>query len=160
MDADLLAWQRAYIEAHPETGTLDLIEATAKELAPSCRWPACLSEAEQQQVADDVGASMRGEETVPGPDPRPGCGCVDRGPDLTREELQDLVDEQGQDLYKARDLIAFIREMCDSVDRDGSEVTTERVRGWLGYTGCGGVLVLPEEAVAKLATQVEAGEQP
>lgn len=47
--------------------------------APSCRWPACLSEAEQQQVADDVGASMRGEETVPGPDPRPGCGCVDRG---------------------------------------------------------------------------------
>lgn len=30
--ADLLAWQRAYIEAHPETGTLDLIEATAKEM--------------------------------------------------------------------------------------------------------------------------------
>lgn len=30
--ADLVAWQWAYIEAHPETGTLDLIEATAKEL--------------------------------------------------------------------------------------------------------------------------------
>jgi hypothetical protein len=29
---EVLAWQRAYIEAHPETGTLDLIEATAKEL--------------------------------------------------------------------------------------------------------------------------------
>lgn len=31
--ADLLAWQRAYIDAHPETGTLDLIEATVASLA-------------------------------------------------------------------------------------------------------------------------------
>lgn len=131
----------------------------AKELAPSCRWPSCLSEAEQQQVADDVDASMRGEATVPGPDPRPGCGCVDRGPDLTREELQDLVDEQGADLYKAQDLIAFVREMCNMHDASGRPVTTTDVRGWLAYTGCGGMLVLPEEAVAGLATQAEAGEQ-
>jgi hypothetical protein len=124
----------------------------------SCRWPACLSEAEQQQVADDVDAGMRGEETTPGPDPRPGCGCVDGGPDLTREELQDLADEQGRDLYRAQDLIAFVREMCDAADADGSEVTTARVRTWLAYTGCGGVLALPPEAVAALATM--SGETP
>lgn len=65
-------------------------------------------------------------------------------PEPTREELQALVDDQGLDLYRAQDLIAFVREMCDAADADGSPVTTERVRGWLGYTGCGGVLVLPE----------------
>jgi len=48
--------------------------------------------------------------------------------------------------------------MCDSADRDGSEVTTERVRTWLAYTGCGGVLVLPEEVVASLATM--SGDSP
>lgn len=47
--------------------------------APSCRWPACLSETEQQQLADDVGRAMLGEDTELMPDPRPGCGCVDRG---------------------------------------------------------------------------------
>jgi hypothetical protein len=31
-EAEILARQRAYVEAHPEAGTLDLIEATAKEL--------------------------------------------------------------------------------------------------------------------------------
>lgn len=164
-EADVLAWQRACIDAHPETGTVELLDAAAQHWSPSCRWPACLSEAEQQQLADEVGASTRGEETVPGPDPRPGCGCVDRGyggdlgsPELTRDELQDLVDEQGADLYKARDLIAFVREMCDSADRDGSPVTTERVRTWLAYTGCGGVLTLPPDAVAALATM--SGERP
>lgn len=30
--AALLAWQRAYVDAHPEAGTLELIEAAAKEL--------------------------------------------------------------------------------------------------------------------------------
>lgn len=72
--------------------------------------------------------------------------------ELTREELEEQLDDGGRELYKAQDLLAFIREMCDSVDRDGSEVTTERVRTWLGYTGCGGVLTLPPEAVAALAT--------
>ncbi len=125
---------------------------------PDCRWPACLPEAEQQQLADQIGAEMRGEDTVPGPDPQPGCGCVDGGPDLTREELQDLVDEQGTDLYQARDVLAFVAEMCDLNDASGRPVTTTDVRGWLRYTGCGGVLVLPDEVVAALATMC--GEPP
>jgi len=66
------------------------------------------------------------------------------GPDLTRAELQDLVEDLGQDAYRAQDLLAYIGEMCDAADRDGSLVTTERVRTWLRYTGCGGMLVLPE----------------
>ena len=74
--------------------------------------------------------------------------------ELTREELQAMVDELGTDLYRAQDLIAFVREMCDAADADGSPVTTERVRGWLGYTGCGGVLVLPETTLRTPATQV------
>lgn len=69
-------------------------------------------------------------------------------PDLTREELQGLVDELGTQAYRAEDVLAFIAEMCDAADADGSEVTTARVRSWLGYTGCGGVIVLPEEAQA------------
>lgn len=67
------------------------------------------------------------------------------GEDLTREELQGLVDELGTQAYRAEDLLAFIAEMCDAADADGSEVTTARVRSWLGYTGCGGVIVLPED---------------
>jgi hypothetical protein len=74
------------------------------------------------------------------------------GAELTREELQTLVDDQGRELYQAQDLIAFVREMCDAADRDGSPVTTKRVRSWLAYTGCAGALVLPEEVVASLAT--------
>lgn len=50
--------------------------------ALDCRWPACLSEADQQLLVEQVGASMRGEETVLLPDPRSGCGCVDRGAGL------------------------------------------------------------------------------
>lgn len=64
--------------------------------------------------------------------------------ELTRAELQGLVDELGTDLYRAQDLIAFVTEMCDAADADGSEVTTARVRSWLAYTGCGGAIVLPE----------------
>lgn len=75
-------------------------------------------------------------------------------PELTREELQAIVDEQGINLYRAQDVLAFVREMCDAADTDGSPVTTERVRGWLGYTGCGGVLVLPEAAQESLAEKL------
>lgn len=64
--------------------------------------------------------------------------------ELTRDELEDLVEDLGQDAYRAQDLLAYIGEMCDAADRDGSLVTTERVRTWLRYTGCGGMLVLPE----------------
>lgn len=120
-------------------------------VAPSCRWPACLSEAAQQQLADDIGKEMLGETTEPGPDPQAACGCDGGGPEeLTREELQMLVDEQGQDLYRAQDLIDFIREMCDQRDAAGTPITTADVRNWLGYTGCGGVLRLPDWAVAAL----------
>ena len=45
--------------------------------APPCMWPACLPEAQQQQLADDVTAGMLGEPTGLGPDPRVACGCVD-----------------------------------------------------------------------------------
>lgn len=83
----------------------------------------------------------------------PGVAATD-APDLTREELQDLVDVQGLDLYRAQGLLAFIGEMCDAADRDGTAVTTERVRGWLGYTGCGGVITLPEGAAAALQERI------
>lgn len=70
---------------------------------------------------------------------------------LTRGELQDLVDSMGIDLYQASDKLDFIREMCDLNDAGGTPITTADVRNWLGYTGCGGVLVLPDEVVARLA---------
>ena len=55
------------------------VHASAEQLAedaPPCTWPACLPEAQQQQLADDVAAGMLGKPTGPRPDPRPGCGCV------------------------------------------------------------------------------------
>lgn len=70
----------------------------ALDAAPSCRWPACLTEADQQQLCDDIGKEMLGETTEPGPDPQAACGCDGSEPELTREELQNLVDEQGRDL--------------------------------------------------------------
>lgn len=76
----------------------------------------------------------------------------DERTELTRGELQDLVDSMGIDLYHTSDKLDFIREMCDMHDASGRPVTTTDVRGWLGYTGCGGVLVLPDETVARLAT--------
>lgn len=76
-------------------------------------------------------------------------------PDLTRDELQDLVDDLGQQAYRAEDVLAFIAEMCDAADADGSPVTTARVRSWLGYTGCGGAIVLPEEQCTICGALVE-----
>lgn len=94
-------------------------------------------------------------------DPQHGtAGADDAEADLTREELQALVDEQGLDLYRAQDVLAFISEMCDAADRDGTAVTTERVRGWLDYTGCGGVLtpiVLETPHAAFQRRQLERG---
>lgn len=57
----------------------DAFRAVVAGDAPDCRWPACLSEDDQQLLAEQVGASMLGEATALMPDPRPGCGCVDRG---------------------------------------------------------------------------------
>lgn len=81
----------------------------------------------------------------------PGEAAID-SPALTREELQDLVDSMGVDLYQASDKLDFVREMCDQRDAAGTPITTTDVRGWLAYTGCGGVLRLPDWAVAILAT--------
>lgn len=75
---------------------------------------------------------------------RPAAEQEESAPDLTREELQGLVDDLGQQAYRAEDVLAFVREMCDAADADGSPMTTARVRSWLGYTGCGGAIVLPE----------------
>lgn len=77
------------------------------------------------------------------------------GDELTREELQDLVDELSTQAYRAEDVLAFIGEMCDAADADGSEVTTARVRSWLAYTGCGGAIVLPEERCTICGAAVE-----
>lgn len=41
----------------------------------ACTWPACLTPAQQTELADQVTASMLGEPTTPGPDQRPICGC-------------------------------------------------------------------------------------
>jgi len=42
-----------------------------------CSWPTCLTEEQQQHLADILAAADRGEETVPMPDQRPICGCFD-----------------------------------------------------------------------------------
>lgn len=66
-------------------------------------------------------------------------------PELTREDALELVDDLGQQAYRAENRLAFVREMCDAADRDGKAITTEQVRAWTQYTGCGGILKLPEE---------------
>ncbi|MEZ0090007.1 hypothetical protein [Streptacidiphilus sp. EB129] len=78
--------------------------------------------------------------------------------ELTRDELRGLVDEQGLDLYRAQDRLAYIAEMCDLVDRNGQAVTTARVRMWLEYNGRAGALVLPE-APASVAAPATGEEQ-
>lgn len=42
----------------------------------ACLWPACLTEAQQLKLAENVHRSMLGEDT--GPDPDPGCDCTER----------------------------------------------------------------------------------
>lgn len=41
-----------------------------------CTWPACLTEEQQEKLAQEVVRQMVGEEPSPPlPDPRPICGC-------------------------------------------------------------------------------------
>jgi hypothetical protein len=72
-------------------------------------------------------------------------------PELTTEDAVEAMQDMAQELYTAEDRLAFIAEMCDQADRDGTEVTTERVRTWLAYNGCGGAIVLPDDVQASLA---------
>lgn len=83
-----------------------------------------------------------GTSTATANEPGPSVGGTD--PELTRDELEGLVDDLGRQAYRAEDVLAFIGEMCDAADADGGLVTTARVRSWLGYTGCGGALVLSD----------------
>ena len=139
---------RAVLAAGPELDGLLAArglerESWAGEFFKSCRkkekWTGL--ECQDPQHQGDAPASHSEAETAP---------------ELTREELQDLVDDLGRQAYRAEDVLAFVREMCDAADRDGSPVTTERVRGWLAYTGCGGALVLPEGVLLAPATTVSA----
>jgi hypothetical protein len=48
------------------------------ELPEPCRWPDCLSEEQQQALADEVTRQMAGEDPSPPiPDQRSICGCVE-----------------------------------------------------------------------------------
>jgi hypothetical protein len=75
---------------------------------------------------------------------------IDDDSELTRGEALDLVDDLGQQAYRAEDRLAFIAEMCALADRNGEQVTTERVRSWLAYQGCGGAIVLPDDIQQQL----------
>jgi hypothetical protein len=44
----------------------------------NCVWPSCLTEAEQDELADEVVRQMRGEAPAPPkPDRRTVCGCTE-----------------------------------------------------------------------------------
>jgi hypothetical protein len=77
--------------------------------------------------------------------------------ELSREDAIEAMQEMAQDLYTAQDRLAFIAEMCAKADETGAPITTEQVRSWLRYTGCGGVLRLPDE-VMPLLREFAAGE--
>lgn len=58
--------------------------------------------------------------------------------DLTAEEARDLADQLSRDLYRAEDRLAFIAELLDAAEQDGTTtVETTRVRGWLDGPKCG-----------------------
>lgn len=71
-------------------------------------------------------------------------------PELTREDAVEAMEDMAGDLYRAEDRLAFVREMCDAADLSGEQVTTQQVRAWATYEGCGGAIVLPEETLAEL----------
>lgn len=45
--------------------------------ARPCTWPACLTPAQQDELAAQVDDSMHGRPTTPMPDQRPICGCTE-----------------------------------------------------------------------------------
>jgi hypothetical protein len=57
-------------------------------------------------------------------------------PELTAAEARAEVDRLGLELYRAQDALAFVAEMCDIADREGTPVTTARVREWLKGAQC------------------------
>lgn len=71
-------------------------------------------------------------------DPEPTNDAPDDG--LTPEEAREEVERLARELYLAQDGLAFVREMCDVADREGIEVTTAAVRGWLTGPKCARVL--------------------
>lgn len=121
-------------------------EATHGDTADGFRWHV-LSRCEDETACPIHG---RNEDEPTGPE-----DGFDQ-PELTTEDAVEAKQEMAQDLYTAQDRLAFIGEMCDAADRDGSAVTTERVRTWLAYQACGGAIVLPEEEQAVLRERVEA----
>lgn len=78
-------------------------------------------------------------------------------PDLTAEDAVEAMQDMATDLYRAEDRLAFVREMCDLADREQRQVTTEQVRAWTQYTGCGGVLQLTDQQAETLAADLNAG---
>lgn len=75
-------------------------------------------------------------------------------PELTAEDAVEAMQDMATDLYTAEDRLAFIAEMCDTADRAGEQITTERVRSWLAYQGCGGAIVLPDDVQEQLAAKL------
>lgn len=73
---------------------------------------------------------------------------------LTHTDALELVEELGQQAYQAQDRLAFITEMCASAEQDGSEITAVRLRSWLAYTGCGGVITLAETEERPLGSAI------
>lgn len=62
--------------------------------------------------------------------------------ELTAQEARDLAEDLGLQLYRARDALAFVAEMCDLADEhrgvrgEPATVTTARVRDWLRGAQC------------------------
>lgn len=67
-------------------GQLDKDDPTA----PACTWPDCLDAAQQDELNEQIRASMLGEPTIPMPDQRLVCGCQD-DTDLTEADIDTML---------------------------------------------------------------------
>lgn len=74
--------------------------------------------------------------------------------ELAVEEVRDLADELGTDLYRAQDALAFVGECCDIADREGRQPTTADVREWLKGARCGRQLTADARERADLRQRI------
>lgn len=81
--------------------------------------------------------------------------------DLTAEEARDLADQLSRDLYRAEDRLAFIAELLDAAEQDGTTtVETTRVRGWLDGPKCGMQLAAEQPGLYAKLTDLLSGPLP
>jgi hypothetical protein len=81
--------------------------------------------------------------------------------DLTAEEARDLADQLSRDLYRAEDRLAFIAELLDAAEGDGTTIVEiARVRGWLDGPKCGMQLAAEEPGLYAKLTDLLSGPLP